>query len=280
MDENKKDSPEAATKIDPKIQRQRIRQELDAKIPRDVVKQRDGGGGRSLSYLEGHYVINRLNEVLGQGNWEYDTEEMRLVYEGKITNNYGKQIFTCHYVSKVRLAVFGLNDEDVRYGRSFSDYGYGDGTDKSNPGKAHELAVKEAVTDAIKRCAKNLGMSMGLALYSKDQENVTDEPVETNVDGVRNEPETQNAGKSTFNVPKQGNPDTKTSSKPSVAGSATREILLKSITAHARAAVAKKVTSMDGLREYMKSNFGVEAKEQLKDDQAAKFLEHLKGVLN
>jgi hypothetical protein len=55
---------------------------------------------------------------------------------------------------------------------SFSDYGYGDGTDKTNPGKAHELAIKEAVTDGLKRCAKNLGPVMGLALYDKDQTDV------------------------------------------------------------------------------------------------------------
>ena len=38
----------------------------------------------------------------------------------------------------------------------------------------YNTKAKEAVTDALKRAAKNLGMSMGLALYDKEQVNVDD----------------------------------------------------------------------------------------------------------
>lgn len=163
-------------------------QELDSKIPRDVISERDGGGGRKLSYLEGWYVIDRLNKVVGQGNWSYETEEMRLVREGTIKDKYGNDVHTAHYIAKVTLNARlspGVEDRSLYSGWStFSDYGYGDGSDKNNPGKAHELAVKEAVTDAVKRCAKNLGMSLGLALYDKTQENVAEaeeaKPVDKN----------------------------------------------------------------------------------------------------
>lgn len=155
---------------------EQLKQELDAKIPRDVIKTRDGGNGVQLDYLSSYYVIKRLNEVLGQGNWSYTINALQLVHAGPFekTNWRTKekeQHFSAHYLAKILLAV-RLSDGTAV---TFEDVGYGDGTDKAMLGKCHELASKEAVTDGIKRCAKNLGMSFGLALYDKEQENVSEE---------------------------------------------------------------------------------------------------------
>ena len=144
---------------------------LDAKIPRDVIKQREGGGKFKLDYLEGWYVIARLNEVFGQGNWEYASQVEKL-YEGVVQGKFGDSYYTS-YSAQVTLSV--MVDPEFGTKATFTDYGFGDGSDKNNPGKAHELAIKEAVTDGIKRCAKNLGMSFGLALYDKSREFVEDE---------------------------------------------------------------------------------------------------------
>lgn len=146
---------------------EQIRQELDSNIPRDVISERDAGfGGKKLSYLEGWYVIDRLNKVFGQGNWSYSLGDLIKTFEGEVNGrNY------VSYIAKVQLSLAVPNSTDITV---FTDVGFGDGQDKSNPGKAHELAVKEAVTDGIKRCAKSLGMSMGLALYDKTQEFVDD----------------------------------------------------------------------------------------------------------
>lgn len=141
--------------------------ELDSKIPADAVSKRDGGRGMKLSYLEGWYVRDRLNKTLGQGNWSY-TSNVAPVLNDIVPSERGDRARVA-YVSNVSLSVQLPNGS----GATFSDVGYGDGLD-SNPGKAHELAVKEAVTDGLKRCAINLGMSMGLALYDKTQENVED----------------------------------------------------------------------------------------------------------
>jgi len=43
------------------MDKQKIIDQLNEKISRNNVCERQGPGGRSLSYLEGHYVINRLN---------------------------------------------------------------------------------------------------------------------------------------------------------------------------------------------------------------------------
>jgi recombination DNA repair RAD52 pathway protein len=69
---------------------QEIRKKLDEKIPRDVVRQRDGGGGRSFSYLEGHYVIARLNEVFGNGGWSYTVKHLEKAHTGTIQSRSGE----------------------------------------------------------------------------------------------------------------------------------------------------------------------------------------------
>lgn len=128
---------------------------LDQKIPREVISERDGGGGRRLSYLEGWYVIDRLNKVFGATGWSKEITEVRNLETPKPS-----------YLVKVRLTA-------VVQGLAVVKEGYGYGSDKSS-NNPHELAIKEAVTDALKVAAKDLGMSMGLALYDKTQENVED----------------------------------------------------------------------------------------------------------
>jgi DNA recombination protein Rad52 len=140
-----------------------LQQELDNDIPRTAVKSRSQAG-MSLSYLETWYVIDRLNQVFGQGKWAYKIDTLTKVFEGTIQQSSG-ETYATSYISTVTVTA-NVDGQVI----SFSDVGYGDGTDKRSPGKAHELATKEAVSDALKRAAKNLGRSMGLALYDKTQE--------------------------------------------------------------------------------------------------------------
>lgn len=142
---------------------------LDENIPKDVISTREQAR-RTLSYLESWYVIDRLNQVLGQGQWGYQIASLNKVFEGKIEQRSG-EVFATSYTATVSL--FATIDGKTVI---FSEVGYGDGTDKSNPGKAHELGTKEAVSDGLKRAAKNLGRSMGLALYDKTQEYVDKSP--------------------------------------------------------------------------------------------------------
>jgi DNA recombination protein Rad52 len=145
------------------LNKSELQKVLDTNIPKEVVSSRSQAG-RDLSYLETWYVIDRMNQVFGQGNWSYSTIKLDKVFEGEVEQTSGK-VFATSYIATV--GVHALVD-----GRptQFVDVGYGDGTDKKSPGKAHELATKEAVSDGVKRCIKNFGRSMGLALYDKTQE--------------------------------------------------------------------------------------------------------------
>jgi DNA repair and recombination protein RAD52 len=221
-------------------------QELDSKIPFEEVAVRDAGQGRKLSYLEGWYVINRLNQTLGQGNWAYSSE-VSLVHADPETNSV-------HYIAKVRMALKFPNAETTE----FTDYGYGDGKDKYSIGKAHELAVKEAVTDGVKRCAKNLGMSLGLALYDKSRENVEDEvtkpaPIQAPISA---------------SAKREATPP----SEPALAD------LIKLIGRTATVAIDKRRTTVEALKARM-SEFGVSNKEKLNFEQAKSFLQELQTLV-
>lgn len=161
----------------------KIQDKLNENIPNSVIETREAWrGGPKLSYLSGAYVINRLNEVLGQGNWGYDIYELNNVFEGEIEQSNGTA-YTTSYIARVLLTV---TVGELK--TTFTDVGYGDGTDKKSKGKAHELATKEAVTDGLKRCAKNLGISMGLGLYFKSGEFVDEDAVPVAQAKPRNTP--------------------------------------------------------------------------------------------
>ena len=136
---------------------------LMADLPADAVRSREGAGGRSLSYVDGAYVYARLCEVLGPGSWGYDLRELRdAVPLREVDGRSGKR-WSVSYIAIVTLTCDGA--------QPITDTGYGSGIDR-DPGAAVESATKEAVTDAVKRCARALGWSAGLALYDKTQAHV------------------------------------------------------------------------------------------------------------
>lgn len=151
------------------------------------IKTRAAGGNKpALSYLETHDVIRTANEIFGFGGWGHEIVDLRLIPGVTVTNAAGDKNGVCvGYVCTVRLTVAGCVPT--------SGVGYGDATEyrESATVTAHELAAKEAESDALKRALKNFGDQFGLALYAKDAAtagHVTRESVEgagAAVDGAR-----------------------------------------------------------------------------------------------
>lgn len=137
------------------------RKALAEPLPRSEVRTREGGGGKALSYVEGWWVIHQMNLIFGSGGWSYDASDTRETV--RIQRPDGR--WEVAYSARCRLVVGECTIADV---------GHGNGLDKSC-GAAIEKAEKEAATDALKRCAKSLGMRLGLALYDKEQEYVQEE---------------------------------------------------------------------------------------------------------
>ncbi len=148
--------------------------ELSAKLNPAHVAQRTQSG-RSLSYIESWHAIAEANRIFGFGAWDRETLETKCVAErerkiGKPP--YEKDGWGVSYVAKVRIRVVTPNDGVIE--RTGTGAGHGIDADL---GLAHESAIKEAESDAMKRALMTFGNPFGLALYDKTQANVgSDEP--------------------------------------------------------------------------------------------------------
>lgn len=138
---------------------------LEAPLNGANVKSRSQGG-RNLSYIEGWHAIAEANRIFGFDGWSRETVEIKCVSEREREIGQRKdQGWGVTYTAKVRVRVGDL----VREG-----CGTGHGIDR-DLGQAHESAIKEAETDGMKRALMTFGNQFGLALYDKEQANVTHE---------------------------------------------------------------------------------------------------------
>jgi DNA recombination protein Rad52 len=140
---------------------------LESKLDPVHVAQRKQGFSQ-VHYIEGWHAIAEANRIFGFDGWTRETVYLERVcqYERKIGKEQ-KDGWSVTYIAKVRITAHGV----VREG---SGSGHGIGTDL---GEAHESAIKEAETDAMKRALMTFGNPFGLALYDKSRVNVgVDEP--------------------------------------------------------------------------------------------------------
>lgn len=142
------------------------RKRLNAKMPPEEVATRNGGGGKTLSYIEGWRAIDLMNEIVGAGAWGYECEAKEEWRELLDDADKGKRWHVTHS-ARCRVTIVGCEP--------IADYGVGHGVER-DLGAAIESSLKEAATDALKRCIKSYGNRMGLALYDKEQRNVGVEP--------------------------------------------------------------------------------------------------------
>lgn len=139
---------------------------LSGKLDPAHVKERSQSG-RKLSYVEGWHAIAEANRIFGFDAWNRETVDIRLVQERERTVGQGTG-WGVTYIARVRVTVGTVTREGI---------GSGHGIDR-DLGLAHESAIKEAETDAMKRALMTFGNPFGLALYDKDQSNVGTNPPE------------------------------------------------------------------------------------------------------
>ena len=109
--------------------------------------------GREVSYVEGWHVIAEANRIFGFDGWHRETVDMVQLGDPQLV----KGNWRVGYRAKVRITVGTI----VRDGS-----GFGQGIDRDAQ-QAHESALKEAETDAMKRALMTFGNPFGLALYDK-----------------------------------------------------------------------------------------------------------------
>lgn len=138
---------------------------LSAPLNKAVVATREQAG-RKLSYIEGWHAIAEANRIFGFGEWDRETVDLRLLGEPRMVGDKARVGYSC----RVRITVRAGDRIIVREG-----CGFGSGIDK-DVDQAHESALKEAETDAMKRALMTFGNPFGLALYDKTQANVEAAP--------------------------------------------------------------------------------------------------------
>lgn len=143
---------------------------LSAPLDKARVSTREQGG-KTLSYIEAWHAISEANRIFGFGQWDRETVELRQLGEPRVTQDkYGKDQMRVGYSARVRITVRAGGSVIVREG-----CGFGSGIDKDTD-QAHESALKEAESDAMKRALMTFGNPFGLALYDKTQANVVSAP--------------------------------------------------------------------------------------------------------
>ncbi|MDO8875630.1 MAG: Rad52/Rad22 family DNA repair protein [Pseudolabrys sp.] len=130
-------------------QTQALRKDLD----NSRVRTREVNG-RTLSYVEGWFVISEANRIFGFDGWNRETVESKCVLARE-----NRGAFLAVYIARVRITVQSHGALVVREG-----HGTGEGRG-SSPGEVHDLALKAAETDATKRALSTFGNPFGLALY-------------------------------------------------------------------------------------------------------------------
>ena len=136
-------------------------QALKAKLRCRHVKTR-ASNGATIAYVEGWHVIAEANRIFGYDAWDRTTLSPERIWSEVLRGQ-----LICCYTTKVRITVRTGDTVTVREG-----IGTGVGR-SSSPELAHEMGLKAAETDATKRALATFGNPFGLALYDKDQSQVT-----------------------------------------------------------------------------------------------------------
>ena len=121
--------------------------------PNRVAKRSQAG--RNLSYLEAWDVKAHLNRIFGFLNWSADVVTADLAFEQEKDGKWN-----VGYKVILRLTIGELFEGSATY----TEAAIGSAT-LPQRGEAHDMAIKTAESDALKRAAINLGTQFGLSLY-------------------------------------------------------------------------------------------------------------------
>src|SRR5215510_9705483 len=145
---------------------------LEGKLDRANVKSRRGANGKAVAYLEAWHVLDMANVVFGFGNWDAETVDMKREHDPvhiPPSEEHPKGGIVVTYSARVRVTVYSQDgSRKVVRERTGGHRGFG-----PTVGQAVEDCIKAAETDATKRAFVTFGNIFGLALYDREQRNVS-----------------------------------------------------------------------------------------------------------
>jgi recombination DNA repair RAD52 pathway protein len=118
-----------------------------------------------LSHLAAWDVRAHLIRIFGFGGWSADLTNLDLIYDVETTTRAGKPARKVAYRATVKLTIHATlaTYTEAAVGESvMPDFKHGD---------CHDMAIKTAESQALNRCAVNLGDQFGMSLYAKGSRN-------------------------------------------------------------------------------------------------------------
>lgn len=122
---------------------------------------RIGKDGKGFAHVEAWDIRRHLIRVFGFGGFDTDLIEARLVAQIDIPAG-NKTRYTVVYQVSVKLTV---KVDGIELGH-WHGTAIGDATNQPGLADAHDLALKTADSQALKRAAVNMGDQFGLSLYN------------------------------------------------------------------------------------------------------------------
>lgn len=143
--------------------------EQTMQLLRPVNKTRVQSDGKGKAYLAQQDVTAHLIRVFGFGGFDTHVVSLDLVYEEPAGPNKDGAPRPGRYNVCYRAIVkLTIKDPDGRVVATYENGSTGEGPALARS-DAHDLAMKSAISTAMKRCAINLGDQFGLSLYNKGQ---------------------------------------------------------------------------------------------------------------
>ncbi|MFE6304970.1 Rad52/Rad22 family DNA repair protein [Nocardiopsis sp. NPDC057823] len=124
---------------------------------------------RGNAHLQGWDVRRSLTRIFGFGGWSPQTLQLTCLRDfarmvPATEKSEGGTRFWATYLAQVRLTVRTIDGRTLAF---YDDAAVEEASKQVTHGAAHDLAVKAALTGALKRCAVNLGDQFGISLYRK-----------------------------------------------------------------------------------------------------------------
>jgi len=118
---------------------------------------------QGFSHVEAYDIRAMLIRVFGFGGFdEVSVDPPVLLYEMETQTKAGKAAYKVAYRASRRLVIRAMDERCVYEGTAVGESTMPD----YKRGDAHDMAIKTAESQALKRCAINLGDQFGLSLYA------------------------------------------------------------------------------------------------------------------
>lgn len=115
-------------------------------------------GGATLSYVNQADMRAHAIRLFGFGNFDIETIDTKMLFETEISGRW-----MCGWLATVQVTIRNEHGQQVcRYSESAVGGPMGPMASRED---AHDMALKTATSDAMKRCFINIGDQGGLGLY-------------------------------------------------------------------------------------------------------------------